>query len=48
MQVCYSWWVLASLAILGRVDWINGEKLSQFILSCQVCICREGEIPTFH
>jgi geranylgeranyl transferase type-2 subunit beta len=35
-DVCYSWWVLASLAILGRVDWINGDKLAGFILSCQV------------
>lgn len=34
-QVCYSWWVLASLAILGRADWIDQEKLARFILSCQ-------------
>ncbi|KAL9103876.1 MAG: hypothetical protein Q9163_001113 [Psora crenata] len=34
-DVCYSWWVLSSLAIIDRSHWINGEKLSQFILRCQ-------------
>jgi prenyltransferase beta subunit len=36
-QVCYSWWALASLSILGRAHWIDGSKLSSFILSAQVC-----------
>jgi geranylgeranyl transferase type-2 subunit beta len=36
IKVCYSWWALASLAILGKNNWINGDKLAQFILSCQV------------
>ncbi|XP_022912159.1 geranylgeranyl transferase type-2 subunit beta [Onthophagus taurus] len=34
-DVCYSWWVLASLAILGRVNWISSTKLEDFILACQ-------------
>ena len=34
-DVCYSWWVLASLKILGKERWINSEKLSQFILAAQ-------------
>ncbi|KAL9618835.1 MAG: hypothetical protein Q9160_006494 [Pyrenula sp. 1 TL-2023] len=34
-DVCYSWWVLSSLAMIGRLHWINREKLIQFILRCQ-------------
>jgi prenyltransferase beta subunit len=34
-DVCYSWWILSSLSILGRVSWINGDKLAVFILLCQ-------------
>lgn len=34
-DVCYSWWVLATLTIMGRLHWINGHKLKEFILSCQ-------------
>lgn len=34
-DVCYSWWVLASLTIMGRLHWISAEKLEKFILSCQ-------------
>lgn len=34
-DVCYSWWVVASLDILGRTDWINRDKLTSFILHCQ-------------
>ena len=30
-DVCYSWWILSSLSILGKVDWINKSKL-------QVCM----------
>ncbi|KAK4055693.1 Rab geranylgeranyltransferase [Microbotryomycetes sp. JL201] len=34
-DVCYSWWALATLAILGKSHWIDGNKLSNFILSAQ-------------
>lgn len=34
-DVCYSWWVVSSLAMLGRMEWISGEALGKFILSCQ-------------
>ncbi|RIB05542.1 terpenoid cyclases/protein prenyltransferase alpha-alpha toroid [Gigaspora rosea] len=34
-DVCYSWWVLSALSILGRVHWINKEKLIDFILTAQ-------------
>ncbi|XP_028394634.1 geranylgeranyl transferase type-2 subunit beta-like isoform X1 [Dendronephthya gigantea] len=34
-DVCYSWWVLASLKIIGKIHWINKEKLVEFILACQ-------------
>lgn len=35
-DVCYSWWVLSSLAMIGKLHWIDKEKLIQFILRCQV------------
>ena len=35
-DVCYSWWVLSSLATIGKSHWIDGEKLKAFILNCQV------------
>jgi prenyltransferase beta subunit len=34
-DVCYSWWVLSSLAMLGKVHWIDGTALQSFILKCQ-------------
>ncbi|ODV68960.1 terpenoid cyclases/Protein prenyltransferase, partial [Hyphopichia burtonii NRRL Y-1933] len=34
-DVCYSWWVLSSLSIIGSIKWINDEYLEKFILSCQ-------------
>ncbi|XP_031823626.1 geranylgeranyl transferase type-2 subunit beta [Sarcophilus harrisii] len=34
-DVCYSWWVLASLKIIGRLHWIDRDKLRCFILACQ-------------
>lgn len=34
-DVCYSWWVLSSLSILQRVDFIDGGSLAAFILNCQ-------------
>lgn len=35
-DVCYSWWVLTSLAMIGKLHWIDQTKLSRFILKCQV------------
>ena len=35
-DVCYSWWVLSSLAMIGRSHWIDASKLTNFILRCQV------------
>jgi geranylgeranyl transferase type-2 subunit beta len=34
-DVCYSWWVLASLAMLDRLHWIDTDRVIHFILSCQ-------------
>lgn len=34
-DVCYSWWVLASLHIIGRQRWIDGAALRRYILACQ-------------
>ncbi|ETI26902.1 hypothetical protein G647_10001 [Cladophialophora carrionii CBS 160.54] len=34
-DVCYSWWVLSSIAMLGKLHWIDASKLITFILSCQ-------------
>lgn len=34
-DVCYSWWVLTSLRIIGRMQWIDADKLRSFILACQ-------------
>jgi geranylgeranyl transferase type-2 subunit beta len=34
-DVCYSWWILSALSILGKMEWINGDKLAGFILRCQ-------------
>lgn len=36
LQVCYSWWVLSAMAIMRRLDWIDGTALTRFILSAQV------------
>ena len=35
-DVCYSWWVVSSLAMIDRMHWIDGQKLASFILKCQV------------
>ncbi|KAL9076818.1 MAG: hypothetical protein Q9161_000803 [Pseudevernia consocians] len=35
-DVCYSWWVMSSMAIIDRLHWIDRDKLAQFILRCQV------------
>lgn len=34
-DVCYSWWVLSSLEILGQLNWIDAKALERFILKCQ-------------
>jgi geranylgeranyl transferase type-2 subunit beta len=34
-DVCYSWWILSVLSILGRMDWINRDKLAMFIAKAQ-------------
>ncbi|KAI0910520.1 terpenoid cyclases/protein prenyltransferase alpha-alpha toroid [Ustulina deusta] len=34
-DVCYSWWVLSSLSMIGRTHWIDREKLIRFILQSQ-------------
>jgi geranylgeranyl transferase type-2 subunit beta len=34
-DVCYSWWVLSCLVIIGRTEWIDRAKLEGFILECQ-------------
>ena len=34
-DVCYSWWILSALSIMGRVRWIDTSKLGNFILNCQ-------------
>jgi len=39
-DVCYSWWVMSSLAMIDRVHWIDGTKLAKFILQCQVRLSR--------
>lgn len=36
LQVCYSWWCLSALSILGRLHWIDQDALTRFILFCQV------------
>lgn len=35
-DVCYSWWNLAALSIIGKLHWINRDKLIAFILAAQV------------
>ena len=34
-DVCYSWWCMSCLSILGRLHWIDQKALSHFILYCQ-------------
>ncbi len=35
VDVCYSWWVGSSLAMIDRLHWIDKKKLTTFILKCQ-------------
>ncbi|KAJ5902272.1 beta subunit of rab geranylgeranyltransferase [Penicillium taxi] len=32
---CYTWWVGSSLAMIDRLQWIDGKKLAGFVLQCQ-------------
>ena len=32
-DVCYSWWVLASLKIIGKLHWIDKVKFLRLMLS---------------
>mmetsp|Transcript_251 Transcript_251/g.330 ORF Transcript_251/g.330 Transcript_251/m.330 type:complete len:357 (-) Transcript_251:209-1279(-) len=34
-DVCYSFWALTCLRILGRTNWLDGDRLASFILQCQ-------------
>jgi len=34
-DVCYSWWVLSSLCLIDRLNWIDCQQLKQFIFACQ-------------
>lgn len=36
-DVCYSWWVLSSLAALNKISWIDKDSLIEFIINCQDC-----------
>ncbi|CDO94307.1 unnamed protein product [Kluyveromyces dobzhanskii CBS 2104] len=53
-DVCYSWWVLSTLAILGKADWIDFSKLTDFILNCQdpknggISDRPDNEVDVFH
>ncbi|KAK6418932.1 Rab geranylgeranyltransferase [Oleoguttula sp. CCFEE 5521] len=35
VDVCYSWWVMSSMSMIGRLHWIDQKKLGRFILECQ-------------
>lgn len=35
IHLIHSWWVLSSLSVLGRLRWIDREKLVRFILASQ-------------
>lgn len=35
-DVCYSWWNIAALSIIGKLHWISRDKLIGFILGAQV------------
>jgi len=34
-DVCYSWWILSSLSVLGKAHWVDQEALRQFVLKSQ-------------
>ena len=35
-DVCYSWWCLSAMALLGRTHWIDRPELARYILHAQV------------
>lgn len=36
-DVCYSWWILSVLSIIGRTSWVDKQALTAFILRSQDC-----------
>jgi geranylgeranyl transferase type-2 subunit beta len=34
-DVCYSWWVGAPIAIIGKQNWVDADKLEEFVLASQ-------------
>lgn len=34
-DVCYNWWVGASIAMIGKTKWVDADKLEEFLLSSQ-------------
>uniref|UniRef100_A0AC35UF64 Geranylgeranyl transferase type-2 subunit beta n=1 Tax=Rhabditophanes sp. KR3021 TaxID=114890 RepID=A0AC35UF64_9BILA len=34
-DVCYGWWVLSSLAIIGKLDWIDKKGIMKFVYASQ-------------
>ena len=54
MQVCYTWWCLSALCILGRLHWLDREALQSFILACQdteeggISDRPEDEVDVYH
>jgi geranylgeranyl transferase type-1 subunit beta len=35
---CYSYWVLGSLSILGQIDLVNKEHITDFLMNCQTTL----------
>lgn len=34
-DVCYSWWVGSSIAMINKKNWVDADKLEEFVLSAQ-------------
>lgn len=34
-DVCYSWWIVSVLSIIGKLKWIDNDLLVKFILNAQ-------------
>ena len=43
-DVCYSWWVMSSLAMIDRLHWIDRDKIGRFILNCQVSMVGKSAV----
>ena len=43
-DVCYSWWILSSLATLNSTNRISKVKLEEFILKCQDIHADAGDV----